>query len=232
MACAVLRRQFRAKDEDSRAVTTLGRAGATRSQPRSALIGPVSARSDGFDADIRPLVRTIRRFLSNLGIIYYYLGEFDRAAELHQQSVELSPHAESGWINLADALFFAGRRDEATAAFREAARLAREGIRTDSTNEETLTYLAWAETMTGNIDEGTALAERAIERAPDDPYSHYYRALVAIRAGDVEYAADAVKNAIKLGYSRNMLKAEPYLESLRSRPDIAKLLGDIEGDTQ
>jgi hypothetical protein len=51
LACAVMRRYFRVKGEDSRARTMRGRAGSARSQPRSALISPVSAWSNGFDAD-------------------------------------------------------------------------------------------------------------------------------------------------------------------------------------
>jgi len=164
--------------------------------------------------------------LSNLGILYYYLGDFPGSVDYHEQSLALAPDAESAWINLADSLYFADRREEAAEAFRTGARLADERRRTDPTNSETLTYLAWAETMTGNLVGGMQFAERAVELAPDDPYSYYYLGIVELRSGNSDSAMDAITRAAELGYSRVMLAAEPYLEPLRGRSEFSDLLSD------
>lgn len=172
------------------------------------------------------------RALSNLGILHYYLGDLEKSAEFHRQSTELTPNSESAWINLADTLHFADKHEEAQVAFERGAALAREQNRTDPTNTEVLTYLAWAETMTGNLDKGTRYAERAIELAPQDPYSHYYRALVALQADDTEAAMTSISTAAELGYSRVMLEAEPYLDPLRERAEYVALISNNQGEQQ
>jgi tetratricopeptide (TPR) repeat protein len=154
-------------------------------------------------------------FLSNLGLSHYYLGEFDKAVEVHRRNVQSSPDLTPAWVNFGDALYFAGKEKEAANAFRRATELSRQSLDSDPSNPETLTYLAWAETMLGNTSAGTEYAERAVELATDDPYSHYYRALVALRSGDESTARRALRKAVDLGYSELMLDAEPYLADLR-----------------
>ena len=167
--------------------------------------------------------------LSDLGILYYYLGDFPKSVEYHRRAVELVPASATDRINLADSLHFAGRETEARSAFEEGVRLARESYVTDPTDPETLTILAWAETMLGNVSEGIRLADQAIQIAPDDPYSFYYRALVALQSNDPESAMDAIITAANLGYSRVMLAAEPYLEPLRDRMEYLALISADDG---
>jgi hypothetical protein len=81
LVCAVMRRHLRVKREDSRASTTRGRAGSAGWRPRSTLSGPVSARCDGFDADIRPLIRTIRPVIAGYSV-YAYRVFGGKAADL------------------------------------------------------------------------------------------------------------------------------------------------------
>ena len=172
------------------------------------------------------------RTLSNLGILHYYLGDFEASVAFHRQSLELTPDSDSAWINLADSLHFAGQQDEARDAFKKGAALAMAQSRTNPNDPEVLTYLAWAETMIGNLDDGERYVERAIELAPEDPYSHYYRALVALRANDMDTAMTSINTAAKLGYSRVMLAAEPYLEPLKTRPEYVALISDRRGEQQ
>lgn len=164
--------------------------------------------------------------LMNIGIMHYYLGEFGRSTGFHQRSTEATPNSESAWINFGDSLYFAGRRDEAADAFEQGAALARDRMLRDPTDPENLTILAWAETMTGSIDQGIALAERARELAPADPFSYYYVGLIAFRAGDIEAARSALERAVDLGYPTALLAAEPYLEPLRADRWFSSLLAN------
>lgn len=177
-------------------------------------------------------IETTPTTLSNLGILYYYLGDFQASVGFHRRSQALTPNSASAWINLADSLHFAGQRDEAREAFARGASLALEQSRTNPQDPEVFTYLAWAEAMSGNVDDGARYADRAIELAPDDPYSHYYRALVALQANDMDTAMTAINTAAQLGYSRVMLAAEPYLEPLKARPEYVALISDRRGEQQ
>ncbi len=161
--------------------------------------------------------------LSNLGVLYYYLGEFDTSVEYHRRSVEATPKVTAAWANLGDSLTFLGRKKEAEEAYSKALALARERYTRDSTDAENLTYLAWAETMVGDPEEGLIFARRATELAPDDPYSLYYLGLVQLQAGDIEAATDAIESAIEIGYPKSLIAAEPYLEPLRKKKSTARL---------
>ncbi len=192
------------------------------------MAGDFESSRDTFERTLE--IRATPRVLSNLGVLYYYLGEFERSIGFHRQSVDLTPNAAHAWINLGDSLHFAGLQDEARAAFEKGATLAEEQYRNDPSNAEVLTYLAWARTMTGGLDDGRWYANRAIEVAPDDPYSYYYRALVALQADDPDRAMTAIHKAAELGYSRVMLNAEPYLAPLRERDDYVALVSKKQGD--
>lgn len=170
------------------------------------------------------------RFLSNLGVMNYYLGDFDKSIEIHRQGIEQTPDSAATWINLADALYFAGLKKQATDAFETAAALARDNHRTDPTDAETLAYLAWAETMLGKHLTAAEHIERVLQIAPNDPYSHYYNALIALQTNQERTAMAAIRQSINLGYPVAMLKAEPYLASLRRQSEFANLLTHEDGE--
>ena len=90
-----------------------------------------------------------RSNLSNLAIIYYYLGRFDESVEIHRESVERFPESEVAWLNLADSLLFSSGPAEADAAYRKAAELAEGSLAVDPNNPMTLCRAAWANAMIG-----------------------------------------------------------------------------------
>jgi Flp pilus assembly protein TadD/TolB-like protein/DNA-binding winged helix-turn-helix (wHTH) protein len=165
---------------------------------------------------------------SNLGIIHYYLGDFDKSVEVHRQAIAQAPDIHINWLNLADALHFAGNNDESRAAFRKSAELSEIQLQVNSADIEALTLLAWARAMTGHPEEGVTLAARAVELDSNDPYSHYYHALTLIRNGEIERAIDAIDRAIENGYSANMLRAEPYLQELKSNARFNRLVSKAD----
>ena len=65
---------------------------------------------------LQPIAETY----SGLGVIHYYLGDFDKAVENLRRAVELTPSDSLIWLNFADSLHFAGRPDEATDAYERA----------------------------------------------------------------------------------------------------------------
>ena len=164
-----------------------------------------------------------RHFFSNLGIIHYYLGQFDESVIIHKKAVEQSPDDALMWLNLADALNFSGRRDEATDAFSRGAELALRQLDIDATDSEAMFSLAWARQMLGDSDDAQILVERGLEIAPGDPYGFYYDALIKTRLGQYDAAIHSLESAVAMGYPSKMLAAEPYLAELRSRDDFQTL---------
>jgi tetratricopeptide (TPR) repeat protein len=163
-------------------------------------------------------------YASNLGIIHYYLGDFDRSVEIHREVVEATPRSSASWVNLGDALHFTGDEAAAREAFGNAMRFARADLDVRPDDPEALTYLAWSLTMVGNGEEGLRQAERAVTIDPNDPYSHYYVGLIHTRLHQYDEAVDALERAVANGYAKTLLVAEPYLEPLNDNRRFARLL--------
>ncbi|MBT8083157.1 MAG: tetratricopeptide repeat protein [Gammaproteobacteria bacterium] len=151
--------------------------------------------------------------VSNLAIVWYYEGEYSDAIDTFRQAIELAPLSVANHIGLADALLVTGNEREAQSAYAEAERLASDQLMAAPNDGEALSYLAWAQAMTGD-DDAPATAQRAIELDPGDYYAHYYKALVELRAGDTDAAVDAAERALDAGYPVAVLAAEPILEGL------------------
>ena len=169
-------------------------------------------------------IETNQTIFSNLGIIFYYLGEFEQSVAIQRQVTDLSPNSNFAWLNLGDALYFSGDETGARDAFFRSAELSRNQLAIDPTEAEAMYMLAWAQTMSGDDSQAADLIERAIGIAPNDPYTFYYDALLKTRNGELTAATNAVKSAVKLGYPKRMLAAEPYLASLRGENEFDELL--------
>jgi tetratricopeptide (TPR) repeat protein/DNA-binding winged helix-turn-helix (wHTH) protein len=167
---------------------------------------------------------------SNLGIVYYYLGKFDESAASHRLAIEHTPRSQIGWLNLADALYFAGDSEAATAAFLRTAELCEERLAINAGDTESLEALAFATAMLGKHARARELMERALQLAPNDPYPYYYDALVRQQAGDTQGALDAIEAAVERGYSKIMLQAEPYLADLQHQQRFAAMLVRDDGE--
>jgi tetratricopeptide (TPR) repeat protein/TolB-like protein/DNA-binding winged helix-turn-helix (wHTH) protein len=155
---------------------------------------------------------------SNLGLMHYYMGNLDAAIESHRSAVELQPNDHLGHSNLGDVLWAANRRDEAAREFELAETLATTLLTVNTNSPFTIMDLAWIKAMLNKHEEARQLIDKALNLAPEDPYSHYYNGMVSLRAGDRDAALKALQLAADMGYSRQMLTAEPYLEPLRSDP--------------
>lgn len=155
---------------------------------------------------------------SNLGLMHYYLGDLDSAISSLSSAVELKPNDYLAKSNLGDALWIADRKKEATQEFRKAETMVVEALQVNPSDPFAMMDLAWIKAMLDEPNEARRLMNRARELAPDDPYTHYYDALVFLRAGDQDNALAALEIAADKGYSRQLLAAEPHLKPLRDDP--------------
>ncbi|MBT8065092.1 MAG: tetratricopeptide repeat protein [Gammaproteobacteria bacterium] len=161
---------------------------------------------------------------SNLGLMHYYLGDLDAAIDAHRQAVMLAPNDHLSWSNLGDALWIAGRREQAQEAFGKAADLARSALEVNPNDPGYLMDLAWIETMLGQPEEARRRIDRARTLAPGDPYVHYIDGLMRVKAGQVDEALGALEKAAEQGYSIQMLAADPQLAALRAQPLFVKII--------
>jgi len=151
----------------------------------------------------------------SLGLMYYYLGNLDEAIDAHRHAAELAPNDPLTWSNLGDALWIAGRTDEAKHAFESAEALAAAALKVNPDDPYTQMDLAWISAMLGRSDAARRLIDKARSQAAEDPYVHYIDGLIHFSNGNVEAALDALEAAAEKGYSLRMMGAEPHLAPLR-----------------
>lgn len=161
-------------------------------------------------------IQPIQRNYSNLGVIYYYLGEFEKSVVTHQKAVDLTPGQALLWLNLADSLHHAGHATEAAIAFQKARDISTDILSVDSTNGEAMITLAWTQHMLGESQEALLTVEKGLEIDPGDPYGYYYDALIRYQTGDKEAALQSLQAALERGYPPGLLVAEPYLGDIRA----------------
>ena len=153
---------------------------------------------------------------SNLGMMHYYSGNLEAAIANLSSAVDLQPNDHLARSNLGDALWVAGREDEARQEFERAEKMVESALRVNPNDPFSMMDLAWILAMLDKSDDARSLIDRARDLAPDDPYTHYIDALVFLRAGDKDAALAALEIAADKGYSRQILAAEPHLKGLRN----------------
>jgi tetratricopeptide (TPR) repeat protein/TolB-like protein/DNA-binding winged helix-turn-helix (wHTH) protein len=160
---------------------------------------------------------------SNLGLMHYYMGDFDAAIESHLNAVELQPHDHLARLNLGDALWAAGRKDDARREFKTASTMATDALQVNPNDPFTIMDLAWIKANLGEDEAARKLIDRAIEMVPDDPYVHYINGLMLNRAGDTGSAIKALRTAVELGYSTVLLAGDPNIENLRADSHFSEI---------
>jgi tetratricopeptide (TPR) repeat protein/TolB-like protein/DNA-binding winged helix-turn-helix (wHTH) protein len=186
------------------------------------LMGDFSAAAPVYQKAIS--IEPTKDTYSNLALMHYYLGEFDAAIDNLAQAIRLQPNDYLAHSTMGDALYVAGRRADAEQEFRKAEALALAAREVNPNDPLTMMDLAWIQAMLDKQDDARRLIEKAVTMAPDDPYTHFYSALIHLRAGHRQEALQALRDAVDKGYSRKMMAVEPQLAALREDPDFAGIV--------
>jgi serine/threonine-protein kinase len=199
-------------------------------------LGSALMMTGDFDGAIEPLnaslnIRTDAYFLSSLGTVYYYLGEYDRSVEIYRQATELMPEANFVWLNLGDALRFSLQHAQAGEAYEEALRRSTALLEVDPTSAFDVMVQAWATASIGDIKRAGILIDRALELAPNDPYVRYYDGLLKVAARDKLAAIDSFRSAVEMGYPVAMLAADPLLDEIHGDERFERLLASYAGES-
>ena len=176
------------------------------------------AYQKSIDIDPQPIT------YSNLGLMNYYLGNYDDAAAAVEAGIELAPSDYLLWMNLGDILDAAGKTEESRSAFTTAEELTASNLEVNANEPELLLDLAWIKAMLDNESDAYDYISRASDALPDDPYADYVRGLIHNRFGNQDAAIDAFELAVDNGYSRVMLSAEPHLQQLKEHARFRALL--------
>lgn len=161
------------------------------------------------------LIRPSAGAFSNIGAILHEQGDYAGAVEAYQKSIEIRPNSAPTHRNLGDALIKMGRSANARAAYREAVRLGEADLKVNPSDPRLLAAQAVYLQKAG--DEAAALnrLNLALATAPDNGEVLYRAGIVMALRGDREQALSLLERAVQKGYSREQIRLDDDLASLR-----------------
>lgn len=164
------------------------------------------------DAFARSLALEPRRAsYSNTGTVQYYLGHYHDAADLFRKAIEFAPADHRLWGNLADALLFDSRADEARQTYRRALELADGELAVNPHHAVNQAQAAYYSTRLGDEKRARQCVAIALSEGESDTNVHYYVALAELGLGDASKALAHARRARELGYPENLMRAAPEL---------------------
>lgn len=178
------------------------------------LTGDFAGAAQAFERSLE--LEPTRSAYSNAGTVYYFMGRLADAERMFTRATEIAGEDHRVWGNLADALYRdADRRDEADRHYRRAILLAERDLAVSDEDPVTWAQLAYYYARIGDLGRAQQYVTRARARGGNVFWTHYYFALVALAAGNRSAAVEDLRQALELGYPRQLLDAEPEFAQLR-----------------
>lgn len=168
------------------------------------------------DAFARSLALEPRRAsYANTGIVHYYLGRYREAAEMYRKAIEFAPADHRLWGNLADALLFDSRADEARQTYRRALELADGELAVNPKHAVNQAQAAYYATRLGEQNRARRSIAIALSEGEGDFHVQYYVALAELGLGEESTALAHARRARELGYPENLMRSAPELGEIR-----------------
>ncbi len=171
-------------------------------------------------------LKPTRQGFTNMGLRYYYAGQFDDAAAMQRKALEIAPRDHRLWGRLAESYrFIPGEEGAAREAYARAAELAEENLAINDTDWTTMGLLALYYAYQDQHQDAVDLASKAVRLSGNDPEILYYQALAELKAGNTDAAITALEAAVAAdeGY-RQFIETDPDLKRLADIDRFARLL--------
>ena len=117
-------------------------------------------------------------------------------------------------------------------AFRRAFDLGQAEVRVNPRDAKAVARLAVVESKLGRQEDAARSIDKAVALEPGNADVRFAQAIVFTRAGRLDEAILAVREALRVGYSRLRAGKEPELRPLRLRADFNELIQAGTGGAQ
>jgi len=161
---------------------------------------------------------------ANAAVAAFYLGRYSEDVHYSQLAIGLRPRQYAYWANLADAYrLMPEESGQAASAYRKAIELAEKQLKVNPNDAETLGRLVLFYARTGEPAQAQHYLAAALKITHDDWDTFDVACLVHLEAGERREALKWLGQAVRAGYPRAMLVADPELAILRPDPEFASL---------
>lgn len=167
-----------------------------------------------------------RQTFTNLGMFYYYSGQFEQAVSKQMKALELAEDDHRVWGRLAESYrFVAGQENESQFAYKRAAELAQSNLDINKEDWFTRSLLALYLSHLGEQDEAIDAINAAIKQSARNPEVLYFNALIVLRENNIDKALSLLEEAV-IGDNtyRLFIALDPDLRSLKDKPRFIALL--------
>jgi TolB-like protein/Flp pilus assembly protein TadD len=171
-------------------------------------------------------ISSSRQAYTNLGIFYYYAGQFEKAVEMQLAALELAQDDHRLWGRLAESYrFIPGQKGEAQFAYKRAAELAVKNIEINNEDWYTRATLGLYLIHLGDNRQGMDLIELATEESQRNPEILYFKALAFLYEDDENEALTLLEESVQKEQSyRQFIALDPDLQRLEESPRFQALL--------
>jgi tetratricopeptide (TPR) repeat protein/TolB-like protein len=154
---------------------------------------------------------------SNLGTVNFYRRRYEEAARYYQKAIALEPEECEYWGNLGDAQNMSpGSAAKALENYRQAILLAEGQLKVNPKQPHLLILLALYYARVGEAKPAREYLARAVNSGGSNADVLYTACLVQLQMGQPEDALKWLQQAVRAGYARGLLAADPQLDGLRS----------------
>jgi len=165
---------------------------------------------------------------SNLATAYFFKGDMEKAEEYFALAVELDPKEAELRRNYGDVLLRLGDMEAAEAEYREAVALMDEELSVSPGDRELLRRRAMYSAKVGDCTSAVSEANELMTSLPQTAFGAHEFAYIYALCGTREMALEAVREAIALGISPELLAREDEFASFREDPEFQALTGGGE----
>jgi serine/threonine-protein kinase len=168
---------------------------------------------------------------SNLGTAQFRLRQYGDAANSYAAALAISDQDYMVWGNLADALYYAGKRDQWQSATEKAISLAKSQLEVNPRDATVLGDLATYYSALDKHEEALTYLTKALELSEyKSPDILFEAAIVYNDCGQPQRSLDWLQKALAAGFSPASAANAPALEKLHSSPRFQAMVKAAKAD--
>jgi tetratricopeptide (TPR) repeat protein len=160
----------------------------------------------------------------NLGAAYFGLNKFANAANAYEEAVKLDPQQHVIWGDLATALYYGGKKQEAMAPDRKAIELALAELKVNPREPVVLSSLAGYYSMLGDRKRALLYLGQALQYGHNDKETLIDAAGVYNLLGETGLAIEWLGRAMQAGYTVDRISRDPEFANLANTPGYQQLM--------